>query len=51
MISVREIKEKECAYFIAYVKDSSLTNLSDHFTGLSPGRLFKPSGLQPNDGV
>ena len=30
-ISIRLIKEKECAFFIDYVKDSSLTNLSTRF--------------------
>src|SRR5213076_48024 len=31
MVAVRERKENECNYFISYVKDSSLTSLSDRF--------------------
>src|SRR5678816_2503402 len=30
-IAIRNKKEEECVYFINYVKDSSLTNLSLHF--------------------
>jgi hypothetical protein len=30
-MAVRQIKENECAYFISYVKDSSLTILSERF--------------------
>src|SRR6186713_435160 len=52
-IAIRIIKEKECAFFIDYVKDSSLTNFSTHFypaftwTFVQSAQLF----FEPNDGI
>ena len=52
-ISVREKKESECAYFIAYVKDSSLTNLNDHFYRSFSWAFIQTVGIlfEPNDGI
>ena len=52
-MTIRIIKEKECAFFIDYVKDSSLTNLSTRFypaftwTFVQSAQLF----FEPNDGI
>src|SRR6187455_1565224 len=52
-IAVRKIKETECNYFIAYVKDSSLTKLSTHFyrffswAFIQTGRIL----FEPDDGI
>jgi len=52
-ISLRSIKEGECAYFIKYVKDSSLTNLSDHFYPAFTWAFLQSATLvfEPNDGI
>jgi len=53
MIAVRKIKESECTYFIAYVKDSSLTKLSNRFyrsfswAFIQTGRIL----FEPDDGI
>jgi hypothetical protein len=49
----RAIKEKECAYFIDYVKDSSLTNLSPHFFPAFTTSLIQIQYIifEPNDGM
>src|SRR6187551_3770635 len=52
-IAIRIIKEKECAFFIDYVKDSSLTDFSTRFypaftwTFVQSAQLF----FEPNDGI
>ncbi len=52
-IAVRKIKESECAYFISYVKDSSLTALSSRFyrsfswAFIQTGRIL----FEPDDGI
>jgi len=53
MIAVRKIKESECSYFISYVKDSSLTKLSDHFYRAFSWALIQTVGIlfEPNDGI
>ena len=53
MIEVRKIKEIECSYFIAYVKDSNLTTLSNRFyksfswAFLQTGKIL----FEPDDGI
>src|SRR6187399_457740 len=53
MIEVRKIKEVECSYFIAYVKDSNLTDLSNRFyrsfswAFLQTGKIL----FEPEDGI
>jgi hypothetical protein len=53
MMATREIKEKESAYFISYVKDSSLTNLNDHFYRAFSWALIQTARIlfEPNDGI
>jgi hypothetical protein len=52
-VAIRLTKEKECSYFINYVRDSNLTNLSPHFmlafswTFIQSQRMF----FDPNDGM
>ena len=52
-IAVRQIKENECSYFISYVKDSSLTELSDRFFPAFSWALIQTQQLlfEPNDGI
>jgi len=52
-IAIRTIKEKECEFFIAYVKDSSLTNLSRHFYPAFTWSFIQSAQLlfEPNDGI
>ena len=52
-IANRIIKEKECGYFIDYVKDSSLTNLSPHFFPAFTTALIQIQYIifEPNDGI
>jgi hypothetical protein len=53
MMETRKIKENECSYFIAYVKDSSLTHLNDHFFHAFSWALIQTSRIlfEPNDGI
>jgi len=53
MVAVRERKESECNYFISYVKDSSLTTLSDQFYRSFSWALIQTGGIlfEPNDGI
>jgi hypothetical protein len=46
-------KEKECGYFIDYVKDSSLTNLAAHFFPAFTTSLIQIQYIifEPNDGI
>lgn len=52
-IEKRNTKEAECTYFISYVKDSSLTELSDHFYPAFAWALIQTQRLiyEPNDGI
>src|SRR5688500_7499412 len=52
-ITIRIIKEKECAFFIDYVKDSSLTNLSTRFYPAFTWAFIQSAQLlfEPNDGI
>jgi hypothetical protein len=52
-IAIRNIKERECSYFIGYVKDSSLTTLSDRFYPAFTWTFLQSTQLlfEPNDGV
>ena len=52
-IEIRNLKESECAYFIGYVKDSSLTNLSPHFYPSFTWAFIQSAQLffEPNDGI
>lgn len=52
-ISIRLIKEKECAYFIDYVKDSNLTDLSNRFYPAFTWAFIQSAQLlfEPNDGI
>jgi hypothetical protein len=52
-IEVRKIKEAECSYFISYVKDSSLTMLSDRFFPAFSWALIQTQRIvfEPNDGI
>ena len=49
----RSLKEKECTYFIDYVKDSSLTNLSARFFPAFTTALIQIllTIFEPNDGI
>ena len=49
----RNVKEKECRYFIDYVKDSSLTNLSGRFFPSFATALIQIQYIifEPNDGI
>jgi len=50
--ALRNIKESQCAYFIAYVKDSSLTTLSDRFLpAFSYALIAQRILFEPNDGI
>src|SRR5215203_2568937 len=52
-IATRNIKESECAYFIDYVKDSSLTSLSQRFYPAFSWAFVVTIQLafEPNDGI
>jgi len=51
-IAIRKIKENECAYFISYVKDSSLITLSDRFyPAFSWAFIVQQFLFEPNDGI
>ena len=52
-IDVRKIKESECSYFISYVKDSDLANLSNHFYPSFSWALIQTQRIlfEPNDGI
>ena len=52
-LAVRNKKEKECSYFINYVKDSSLTNLSRRFYHSFTWSFIQTAQLMfdPNDGI
>jgi hypothetical protein len=52
-IAIRIIKEKECAFFIEYVKDSSLINLSPRFYPAFTWAFIQSAQLlfEPNDGM
>jgi len=52
-IEIRNLKESECAYFIGYVKDSSLTNLSPYFYPSFTWAFIQSAQLffEPNDGI
>ena len=52
-IAIRNKKEEECSYFINYVKDSSLTNLSHRFDPAFTWAFIQSSRLlfEPNDGI
>ena len=52
-IDVRKIKEDKCAYFIRYVKDSSLTNLSPEFYPVYTWAFIQIAQMmfEPNDGI
>ena len=52
-IAIRKIKESECSYFISYVKDSDLTNLSNHFYPSFSWALIQTQRIlfEPNDGI
>jgi hypothetical protein len=51
-IAIRKIKENECTYFISYVKDSSLTKVSDRFFPAFSWALITQRFLfEPSDGI
>lgn len=52
-IAIRNIKESECTYFINYVRDSSLTTLSDRFYPSFTWAFLQSAMLifEPNDGI
>ena len=51
-IEIRKKKESECAYFIAYVKDSGLTTLSDRFLpAFSWAFIAQRIFFEPSDGI
>ena len=52
-IYIRHKKEEACVYFIKYVKDSNLTNLSSEFYPAYTWAFLQSSQLlfEPNDGV
>jgi hypothetical protein len=51
-IEIRKIKESECAYFISYVKDSSLITLSDRFLpAFSRALIAQRILFEPSDGI
>ena len=49
----RSLKEKECSYFINYVQDSDLINLSTHFFPAFTTALIQIQYIifEPNDGI
>ena len=49
----RGLKEKECVYFIDYVKDSNLSNVSARFFPAFTSALIQIQGIifEPNDGI
>ena len=52
-IAIRTVKEKECVFFIDYVKDSSLTTLSARFYPAFTWAFLQSAQLlfEPNDGI
>jgi len=52
-IAIRNTKERECAYFIKYIKDSSLTKLSSRFYPAFSWSFVQSAQLlfEPNDGI
>ena len=52
-ILVRDRKEKECAYFINYVKDSNLVTLSSRFYSAFSWAFIQSQQIifEPNDGI
>ena len=52
-IDIRNIKEKQCNYFIDYIKDSSLDNLSSRFYSSFSWAFIQSAQLlfEPNDGI
>jgi hypothetical protein len=52
-IDIRNTKESECAYFIKYIKDSSLTELSPRFYPAFTWAFIQSAQLlfEPNDGI
>lgn len=52
-IAIRSRKEEECTYFINYVKDSSLTDLSPRFYPAYTWAFLQSAQLlfEPNDGI
>ena len=52
-IEIRHKKEKACVYFIKYVKDSSLTDLSSEFYPAYTWAFIQSAQLlfEPNDGI
>jgi len=52
-ITLRNIKESECVYFISYVKDSNLTTLSNQFYPAFTWTFLQSAQLlfEPNDGI
>jgi hypothetical protein len=52
-INNRVAKERDCVYFINYVKDSNLTNLSSHFFPSFAACLIQTQYIifEPNDGI
>jgi hypothetical protein len=52
-IAIRNRKEEECAYFINYVKDSNLANLSSRFYPAFTWSFLQSAQLmfEPNDGI
>ncbi|MDB5223367.1 MAG: hypothetical protein JWN83_2034 [Chitinophagaceae bacterium] len=52
-LSSRNVKEKQCAYFISYVRDSSLTTLSPSFYPAFTWSFIQTVQLlfDPNDGI
>jgi hypothetical protein len=52
-IAIRNRKEEECIYFINYVKDSSLTDLSPRFYPAYTWAFLQSAQLlfEPNDGI
>ena len=52
-IRIRDAKENECTYFINYVRDSSLTMLSQHFYPSFTWAFLQSATMvfEPNDGI
>jgi hypothetical protein len=52
-LAIRNKKEEECIYFINYVKDSNLINLSPHFYSAFTWAFIQTAQLMfdPNDGI
>jgi hypothetical protein len=52
-LDTRRIKEDACVYFIGYVRDSSLSELSQNFFPSFTAALIQSYGLlfEPNDGI